>query len=101
MAEVKFSSPVCGLRGTFSKESGVYYKMVNGRTFVCRKGVTRKAKVTAEQKTYMEKFRSAAAMCNEIMRTEELRKMYQKKWRSQSKYKTLRGYVFAVMYRGI
>ena len=109
MAEVKFTGPVTGLKGALSKSSGMYFRMVNGKTYLCRKGqcASKKAANSSAQKTAdrqqinKERFRKANALCNEIMHTEQLKEWYSKKWRMQKKYPTLRGYVMAKMYQEI
>jgi len=37
MAKVEFIWPIARMRGSLSKESEVYFRVVNGRTYVCRK----------------------------------------------------------------
>ena len=109
MAEVKFNSPIEGLKGMLSKDSEMYFRMVNGKTYLCRKsvkkvrreGVGSKQRVTEQQRINRERFKKALAMCNEIMHSELWLSEYRKRWKSQHKYATLRGYVSAKCYESL
>ena len=37
MAKVEFIWPIAGVRGSLSKQSEVYFRVMNGKTFLCRK----------------------------------------------------------------
>ena len=109
MAEVKFNSPIEGLKGMLSKDREMYFRMVNGKTYLCRKSVKKvrsdgekvKPKVTERQSLNRERFKKALAMCNEIMQSEVWLSIYRKRWKSQHKYATLRGYVSAKCYESL
>ena len=105
MAQVTLTGPITGLRGTLSKKSGYYFRIVNGKTYLYKKSqkpTPKKAKVpTQVQKTQQELFRQATAMSIEIMKTEHLLSVYTKEWKAQKRYKSLHGYIFADCYNRI
>ena len=108
MARVELNDLIANVRGSLSKESGLCFRVINGKTYMSRKpgweerGIGKWKKPvrkpqTKQQLTQQERFKQAHEMCKAIFGCDGLRKAYEAQWKSQKKYVTLRGYVFAKM----
>jgi len=112
MARVELNDLLANVRGSLSKESGMCFRVINGKTYMYRKpgweerGVGKWKKparkpVTKPQQTQQERFKQAQEMCHAILGCAGLRNVYEAQWKTQKKYVTLRGYVFAKMMQKI
>ena len=110
MARVELSGPIASMRGTLSKESGLCFRVINGKTYAFRKpgwqgeelhGLRRPVPrpATKKQMSQQEVFKQSQEMTKAVMGCAGLRRVYEAQWKRQKKYVTLRGYVSAEMIR--
>jgi len=103
MAKVELLGPLASMSGMISKESEVYFRTCRGKTYLCKRPVPaakvkgQKNKLTDAQQSHQEVFRQAMEMTQDIMKSANLRRVYETQWRRQKKYVTLRGFVSAKM----
>lgn len=94
---IEFDGPIAVLRGSLSKSSEYYYKVQNGKNIMARKPRrTKKSeayKQSAKAKSSQEHFKQLSLMAQEVLHTNLLRARYEREWKKQKKYSTLRGYV--------
>ena len=86
--------PIVGMSGKMGDK--VFFTR-NGQIF-CRKAGKRQTKVKPSEIVRRERFGVAARATNAIMNDPILREYWEKMFLAQRKYKSLRGYIFALMY---
>lgn len=99
MAKVTYIDPVETVSGKIAKHHDSVY---NYRADIDCKYITqpRKSTVapTADQLAMQEQFARTAARVKQAMSDSAQVAIYKEAWKQQSKYKTLRGYIFSQMY---
>ena len=99
MAKVTYIDPVNHISGKIAKHHDSVY---NYRTDIDCAYITqpRKSNVppTADQLAMQEQFARTAARVKQAMSDSAQAAIYKEAWKQQSKYKTLRGYIFSQMY---
>ena len=112
MARVELNGLIASLRGSLSKESDVYFRVINGKTYMFRKPgrepgggncvrrVTKPISKSAMERkiALQQRFKETQEMARGVMRCEALKRVYERQWRQQTKYKTLFGYIFSKCY---
>ena len=107
MAKVVYLDPIDHLSGKISRKhrTTYNYRQASGRKYTSVQGTTSEDYTTAQQ-TCMTKFKTAAQQTNAIMTDIEQLEPYRIAWRNaikngKSRYSTLRGYIFAQIYKGL
>ena len=106
--QVTLSGPVQSIRGTLDKESGAYFTTRNGKTFLCFRRQSKRTASKALPVTtdtirqskiilHRQRFKKAQSLTSEIMAAPNLKQLCESLWRNQTKYATLRGFIFAQM----
>ncbi len=97
MAEVIFNELISSVRGKYCKqdENGAIFTRRNGKNFVHHIHNPHTGPATAKQLAHQEKFKSMQAQVATIMVDDEQVASYKEAFVKQTKYATLRGYIFA------
>ena len=100
MAKITCESPVKYIQGKITKSDSNYFAVRYGKTFLHRLINPSNPFVdgTEEQKSNIERFREAQAAVSAAYLNAEQMAVYEAGFKKQTKYKTLRGYIFAQLY---
>lgn len=90
-----------GISGSLSKGSGYYFRVQNGKTYLCKCKKQCNKRVSALQQKQRDRFGKANKVAKEIMRsTSVLCAYFEGRFNTQKKYKTLRGYICSALMKG-
>lgn len=106
MSKIQMEYPFTRISGKPVKECDTTFRMAYGQPYLYGRDRSRTFKYppSAAQQTSIAKFRQAAQQTNTIMTDIEAIEPYRQAWRNlirsgNTTYKTLRGYIFAQVYR--
>lgn len=96
MAKVTLIEPYASVRGMICKHSNVVNRVYLGQQVVSRRCNKRTTAYSTDELALQQKFKTATA--NTITRYNQALEADVTAFKAQSKYKTLRGYIFADEY---
>ena len=101
MAKISCMTHLDSIRGKYAKTDQVYTKVrkVDDQTIGVRlKNPTTNEPPTAAQQVAQTRFAAVVTLVNNALADAEQNASYKTAWKKQRKYKTLRGYVFHLLY---
>ena len=100
MAKCQLSDGIIALHGAVSKSDGYYYRTnKTGTIYVCRKPRKNARTSTSAQLAIKQRFRLVHLQTATILHDPVLKSSYLKLFKRQKRYATLRGFIFATLYR--
>ena len=99
MSKIILETPVKGIRGKVSKNDNSYFAMRNGQTILTKVYSPYDGGNTESQQAARVKFARVQARVSEILADASQLAAWTAKFNAQSKYSTLRSFVFANIYK--
>ena len=98
MSQIKLEAPFKAFRGKICKHSDIIYKKMGDLQFTSQICNPRTTPYSAAEIARQTKFTTVVAQVDNIMTDNTLLAPYAEAFHKQTKYKRLRGYIFAELY---